>query len=258
MDSIQPNESICTEAVNRNSGSSDYSPDSCKMVKNDISFIKKELSTSLMLIQSSLTSLDIEAAHLLNPLGLKITNGTESLTRQKKSRLNHSTIRSRINIPYPMQSSSIAELEEAVEETQSLAKTLRPPDLKFSFYSTKKDILSSAALLTPEYSYHLSKLTLETSLKELDQASNKTLSSESESESRTNDQKEQSEFTLENASDKLLTTCAKSKPDVTDAIEMQDLVESLSNIHSALDTLEREAAHFLNPPGSNSLSTIHQ
>ncbi|XP_033230927.1 uncharacterized protein LOC117182017 [Belonocnema kinseyi] len=204
------------------------------MKKTDASLIEKELAASLKLIESGLNHLDIEAAHLLNP---KINSRLDSQYSSKSSKPSKSSKSNELFNDAARNVYLTSKLDEALQSDTKKIKIndlqlLHPPDLKFSFYSSKEYIIPSAQLES-----------VKEPLKPLAPSIIK-----SGIESGCSDKKEQlfPKFILE--SKKITSNSTSDKIESAGSvIEMHDITESLLKIRSALDNLDREAEYLLNP-----------
>ena len=304
MDSINLNKSILVEREAEDSEKSNVtSLTSSEMIKTEASLIEKELITSLKLIESGLTNLDIEAAHLLNPPGWKMSyapasnyssnkiNLSERISAKKKTDPSYSInsnfglpanpkVNGRIDIQCSSKSStstsisySTSKLDEVVHvQSKILLKkdqqSSKPPDLTFSFYTSKETIIPSTPLessdspatepfVVPLNNIIFSPRSSCTTVKEIVSSSPEASpfsvsglelkSRDFDSEFRIQEQLfPESNLEFESGPSKSLSVKMQSDDSV---VEMHDITESLLKIKSALDNLDREAAYLLNPVG---------
>lgn len=149
MNSVNRNKSIAEREYNATSSVSS------EMMKTDASLIERELAASIKLIESGLTHLDTEAAHLLNPKINDISDiqyspkSSKSLKTSKSSKVSKSSKSKDVFDDAVRNVYFKSKLDEAVrDEAKQLMRDgpqlLNPPDLKFSFYSSTEYIIPSA------------------------------------------------------------------------------------------------------------------
>lgn len=252
MDNVTKSESITTfSKIKEQDFLTDNSVTSRK-ISIDISQIEKELSNSLKLLESGLSNLEIEAAHFLdsgefkNSFSLNNKYLSSNFDKQGTVQVIHKTPKNFSNVK--KNSNSHLSHSSGVSETKVSSI---PPDLTFSFYSSTDEII--IPLKSQYYQTQKSESTKKSN-DELQSSLDEILRNTAEQVLTT---KTNFETQLKNGADgeNLVKQKSDVKKEKTDELnknneivsEMNDLMESLSKIQTALNDLDKEAAHILNP-----------